>query len=71
MSTPLVHRIFTNAIRQVGKSRNRPVSIAQRAASTKLPKGFVAPSSDDLSELRDRVQEFTREETPIMHMINS
>lgn len=31
----------------------------QRAASTKLPNGFVPPSDEDLIELRERVQEFT------------
>ena len=36
-------------------------STFQRAASTKLPKGFVPPAAEDLLELRERVQEFTRE----------
>lgn len=31
-----------------------------RAASTKHPNGFEPPSQDDLIELRERVQEFTR-----------
>ena len=37
-----------------------------RAASTssKHPKGFVPPTTEDLSELRERVQEFTRREIP-------
>ena len=33
---------------------------AKRAASSKHPKGFVPPSTEELAELRDRVQEFTR-----------
>ncbi|CAK7274167.1 hypothetical protein SEPCBS57363_006022 [Sporothrix epigloea] len=33
-----------------------------RFASSKHPKGFVPPSPDDLEELRERVQEFTRRE---------
>ncbi|PTU25280.1 hypothetical protein P175DRAFT_0554527 [Aspergillus ochraceoroseus IBT 24754] len=33
-------------------------------ATTKHPKGFVPPSEDDLVELRERVQEFTRREIP-------
>ncbi|OJJ48373.1 hypothetical protein ASPZODRAFT_1578950 [Penicilliopsis zonata CBS 506.65] len=37
---------------------------ALRALSTKHPKGFVPPSEDDLVELRERVQEFTRREIP-------
>ncbi|OAA62446.1 Acyl-CoA dehydrogenase/oxidase [Niveomyces insectorum RCEF 264] len=32
------------------------------SSSSKHPKGFVPPSSDDLAELRERVQEFTRRE---------
>jgi Acyl-CoA dehydrogenase, N-terminal domain len=33
-----------------------------RSASSKHPKGFEAPTSEDLAELRERVQEFTRRE---------
>jgi isovaleryl-CoA dehydrogenase len=33
-----------------------------RNASSKHPKGFEAPTSEDLAELRERVQEFTRRE---------
>lgn len=33
-----------------------------RSASSKHPKGFVAPTPDDLEELRERVQEFARRE---------
>ncbi|MCJ1309920.1 hypothetical protein MMC25_003581 [Agyrium rufum] len=36
----------------------------RRAASTKLPRGFVAPSNEELIELRERVQEFTKREIP-------
>lgn len=39
-------------------------AIQQRHASSKHPKGFEAPSSTDLDELRERVQEFTRREIP-------
>ncbi|KAH8816870.1 acyl-CoA dehydrogenase [Xylogone sp. PMI_703] len=35
-----------------------------RYASSKHPKGFEPPSSADLEELRERVQEFTRREIP-------
>lgn len=43
-----------------------PISrTAIRAASTsKHPAGFTAPSTEDLYELRERVQEFTRREIP-------
>ena len=59
MSSPIAYRLFTNSIRQVGRSTLRLTFIPHRAASTKLPSGFVAPTKDDLSELRERVQEFT------------
>lgn len=36
----------------------------QRHASSKHPKGFQAPTREDLAELRERVQEFTRREIP-------
>lgn len=35
-----------------------------RLHSSKHPKGFEAPASEDLEELRERVQEFTRREIP-------
>jgi len=35
-----------------------------RNASSKHPKGFEPPTSTDLAELRERVQEFTRREIP-------
>ncbi|KAJ9297170.1 hypothetical protein DTO271G3_4463 [Paecilomyces variotii] len=37
---------------------------AWRMLSTKHPKGFQVPTEDDLVELRERVQEFTRREIP-------
>lgn len=37
-------------------------TIQHRNASSKHPKGFEPPSYDELSELRERVQEFTRRE---------
>ncbi|KAI9715054.1 MAG: hypothetical protein M1812_006171 [Candelaria pacifica] len=40
------------------------LSICKRAASTKHPKGFVSPSTEELAELRGRAQEFTRREIP-------
>jgi len=49
------------------RSRKKPALGALhlcRAASTKHPRGFVPPSSDELSELRERVQDFTRREIP-------
>lgn len=32
-----------------------------RCLSTKHPKGFVPPTAEELTELRERVQDFTRE----------
>ncbi|KAL2801159.1 acyl-CoA dehydrogenase/oxidase [Aspergillus keveii] len=40
------------------------IPAARTYASSKHPKGFVPPSEDDLLELRERVQEFTRREIP-------
>lgn len=39
-------------------------AIQSRFHSSKHPKGFEAPSNEDLEELRERVQEFTRREIP-------
>ncbi|KAF6239157.1 hypothetical protein HO173_003030 [Letharia columbiana] len=67
MSTPYIARTITSTIRQVGRSRPKPRPIhvtVQRPASTKHPRGFVPPTVDDLAELRERVQEFTRREIP-------
>ena len=63
MFTPHIARSITNTIRKVGRSRQRPLHITvQRAASTKHPRGFVPPTIEDLVELRERVQEFTRKQ---------
>lgn len=46
------------------KSQSLAPLVASRNASSKHPKGFVAPTPSDLAELRERVQEFTRREIP-------
>ena len=62
LSTPHLTRSVTTTIRQVCRSRPSPSHLMiQRAASTKHPRSFVPPTDDDLVDLRDRVQEFTRE----------
>ena len=62
MSTCNVSRALTNTIRQIGRSRPRPLQVnPKRAASSKHPRGFVPPTAEDLTELRERVQEFTSE----------
>ena len=59
-----INKVIGNTIRQIG--RTRPSLLysqltAKRAASTKHPNGFVPPTTEDLAELRERVQEFTSE----------
>jgi isovaleryl-CoA dehydrogenase len=44
------------------KSRYLLPTVQQRNISSKHPKGFEPPSHEELSELRERVQEFTRRE---------
>ncbi|KAL8676519.1 MAG: hypothetical protein Q9186_006969 [Xanthomendoza sp. 1 TL-2023] len=65
MASPTLPRALTNTIRQVCRARPRIYTEAfKRAASTKHPTGFSPPSTDELTELRERVQEFTRREIP-------
>ncbi|CAL3973059.1 unnamed protein product [Diplocarpon coronariae] len=57
----------STAIRPTASLRLKPrvpvsPAVHHRNASSKHPKGFVAPSSADLDELRERVQDFTRRE---------
>ncbi len=62
MSAPHVARVLTDIIRQIGRSNPRHVSLTiSRAASSKHPNGFVPPAAEDLTELRERVQDFTSE----------
>lgn len=54
------------ALRGVGRKVSRSIwHGSQRAASSKHPNGFVAPTYEDLIELRERVQEFTRMQSSI------
>lgn len=62
MSIHHIARSIKTTIRPFGRSKPRPfILMVQRAASTKHPRGFVPPTNDDLAELRERVQDFTRE----------
>lgn len=62
MASPTISRVLTNTIRQIGRSRPRIYAEAfKRTASTKHPTGFSPPSTEELTELRERVQEFTSE----------
>lgn len=57
MSFPLLAR--SRIALGFARFRHYP-SKCQRAAFTKHPKGFIPPAAEDLVELRERVQEFTR-----------
>ncbi|KAK2754376.1 hypothetical protein FQN54_007020 [Arachnomyces sp. PD_36] len=67
MATPVIPRLIARSTRPLCRAKaTRPLVQlpAWRAASTKHPKGFVPPTEEDLAELRERVQEFTRREIP-------
>ncbi|KAL8828451.1 MAG: hypothetical protein Q9170_006599 [Blastenia crenularia] len=65
MAATSVPRVLTNSIRQIGRSRPRIYAEAfKRAASTKHPTGFSPPSTEELTELKERVQDFIRREIP-------
>ncbi|KAK2795203.1 hypothetical protein FQN52_006133 [Onygenales sp. PD_12] len=65
MASPCLPRLLGRTSRALCRPRRQFVQLPTwRAASTKHPQGFVPPSDDDLSELRERVQEFTRREIP-------
>ncbi|KAG5749138.1 hypothetical protein H9Q69_013986 [Fusarium xylarioides] len=59
-------RTFRSLARPVVARRFRPAvtlpALQSRLHSSKHPKGFEAPSNEELDELRERVQEFTRRE---------
>ncbi|KAH7265074.1 acyl-CoA dehydrogenase/oxidase [Fusarium redolens] len=59
-------RTFRSLARPVVARQFRPAvtlpAIQSRLHSSKHPKGFEAPSNEELDELRERVQEFTRRE---------
>ncbi|KAH7316537.1 acyl-CoA dehydrogenase/oxidase [Stachybotrys elegans] len=56
-------RALARPARQVRLAVSLPTA-QQRLHSSKHPKGFEPPTSEDLDELRERVQEFTRREIP-------
>lgn len=61
MASLSVSTALSRTIRQIGRSRPRIYCEAfKRAASTKHPKNFSPPTTEELTELRDRVQDFTR-----------
>ncbi|KAL2352423.1 hypothetical protein BJ546DRAFT_987669 [Cryomyces antarcticus] len=58
-------RLLSHSLRRIRRSRPNALSFQiSRSASSKHPKGFTAPAREDLEELRERVQEFTRREIP-------
>ncbi|KAI4241777.1 MAG: hypothetical protein LQ352_007380, partial [Teloschistes flavicans] len=65
MAALSVSRALSSTVRQVSGTRSRLYAETfKRTASTKHPAGFSPPSTEDLTELRERVQEFTRREIP-------
>ncbi|KKF94808.1 Isovaleryl-CoA dehydrogenase mitochondrial [Ceratocystis platani] len=58
------HMAFLSHIRTRTASRLPSLSASIRHHSSKHPEGFTPPTAADLSELRDRVQDFTRREIP-------
>ncbi|KAL5359413.1 acyl-CoA dehydrogenase/oxidase [Aspergillus floccosus] len=62
---PRLASLFRSAPRTLGTARKPLICTpALRTLATKHPNGFVAPTEDELLELRERVQEFTRREIP-------
>ncbi|OCL08534.1 putative isovaleryl-CoA dehydrogenase [Glonium stellatum] len=63
MASAIPPRLLLRNIVRVHKRQSAfaPLNI-RRAVSSKHPKGFVPPAKEDLDELRERVQEFTRRE---------
>ncbi|KAL8756454.1 MAG: hypothetical protein Q9184_004498 [Pyrenodesmia sp. 2 TL-2023] len=65
MASLSVSKALSHTIRLIGRSRSKIYSEAfKRAASTKHPKNFSPPATEELTELRERVQDFTRREIP-------
>lgn len=62
MSTPQVCRVLTNTLRQIHRSRPKPYLAGKRFISAKHPLHFVPPTPEELTDLRDRVQDFRRRE---------
>ena len=61
MAAPVFSFLSRNSARTLYRCRRPLLSVpAFRTVSTKHPKGFEPPTDDDLLELRERVQEFTR-----------
>ncbi|KAJ9155153.1 Isovaleryl-CoA dehydrogenase [Pleurostoma richardsiae] len=54
--------LITSLVRHCLRPATAPSLQQRRPASSKHPKGFTAPAQEDLDELRERVQEFTRRE---------
>lgn len=67
MASTTTHRLLLSSTRALRQSRFLLASTqGTRPASTasKHPSGFTPPTTEDLYELRDRVQDFTRREIP-------
>ncbi|KAL2013663.1 hypothetical protein VTN00DRAFT_1188 [Thermoascus crustaceus] len=65
MAAPSIPRLLLRSSRALPRMRGPLVRVpALRTVSTKHPKGFEPPTEEDLVELRERVQDFTRREIP-------
>lgn len=65
MAMPTFSLLLRSSTRALGRIHKPFAPIpALRTLSTKHPKGFEPPTDEDLLELRERVQEFTRREIP-------
>lgn len=64
MATSKISRSLARPLRRCSPKLFNPTSQQLRNASSKHAKGFEPPTTSDLDELRERVQEFTRREIP-------
>ncbi|KAK2748916.1 hypothetical protein FQN57_007199 [Myotisia sp. PD_48] len=66
MASPYLPRLLGRTVsRTIVKHRTQLTPLSSwRAASTKHPSGFTPPTDEELVELRERVQEFTKREIP-------
>ncbi|KAI9845748.1 MAG: hypothetical protein M1837_004581 [Sclerophora amabilis] len=65
MALPVFPKMISHIVRRNCRSSPRTLTMQfRRAASSKHPRTFVPPAAEDLIELRERVQEFTRREIP-------
>ncbi|KAJ5947367.1 hypothetical protein N7466_000382 [Penicillium verhagenii] len=64
LAVPSLLRTSTRSLRRTAIPALAPGFGLARSVSTKHPAGFTPPTDDELLELRERVQDFTRREIP-------